>query len=147
MALAVAIVVVAGCGKKAPSYANVSGKVTYNGAPISKGQITFQIPGLPPSMAEIVDGKYSGQAMVGSNTVSVSARRKAAKEKVLPETAKKQVAAYRAMAKGGGGGVPADQDPWTTDDYIPPEWGKNSRQTRVVEAGAPNQFDFDIKGQ
>src|SRR5581483_39375 len=75
-ALAVAIGIV-GCGKSgAPSYANVSGAVTYNGKPIEKGQITFARDGRPPTQADIVDGKYTGQAMVGSNRVSITAYRK-----------------------------------------------------------------------
>jgi hypothetical protein len=148
VALAVAIGVVAGCGKKdAPAYANVSGTVTYNGAPLAKGQITFQMEGKPPSSADIVDGKYTGQAMIGSNRVSISARRKAAKPKVLPETAKKQIEAYRALNKSGGGGFSDEEDPLTTEDYIPADYGKFSKQIRAVEAGAPNTFDFNIKGK
>src|SRR5262245_8051654 len=74
-ALAVAIGLLVGCGKKGPSYANVSGTVTYNGTPLAKGQITFQTDGRPPTMADIVDGEFAGQAMVGSNKVSVAAFR------------------------------------------------------------------------
>jgi hypothetical protein len=146
-ALAVAIGLVAGCGKSgAPAYANVSGTVTYNGKPLEKGQITFQTDGRPPTVADVVDGKFSGQAMVGSNKVSVSAFRKAAKPRALPTTAKKQVAAYQAMNKGGGGGSSVEYDP-TMEDYIPDEWGKGSKQVRVVEAGSPNNFEFIIKGK
>jgi hypothetical protein len=146
-ALAVAIGVVVGCGKKdGPAFANVSGTVTYNGAPLAKGQITFQTDGRPPTVADIVDGKFAGQARIGSNKVAVAAFRKAAKERVIPETAKKQYEAYRAMNKGGGGGTSAQFDP-TMEDYIPDEWGKASKQLRVVEAGAPNTFEFDIKGK
>jgi hypothetical protein len=144
-ALAVAIGVV-GCKKDgAPSYANVSGTVMYNSKPLEKGQITFSTDGRPPTMMEIVDGKFSGQAMIGSNKVQVSAFRKASKERVIPESAKKQYEAYRAINKGG-----ADKsetfDP-TMEDYIPAEWGRESKQVRVVEAGAPNNFEFDIKGK
>src|SRR5262245_33791143 len=103
-ALAVAIVVLVGCGKSGvPAYANVSGTVTYNGKPLEKGQITFQTDGRPPTAADVIDGKFSGQAMVGSNKVSVAAFRKATKAKEFPATAKKQIAAYQAMNKGGGG--------------------------------------------
>jgi len=130
------------CSKEdAATYANVSGTVTYNGMPLDKGQITYSIEGRVPSMMEIVDGKYSGQAMIGSNRVQIAAFRKATKERMLPETAKKQIEAYRAMQKGSGG----ESDP-NMEDYIPPEWGKESRQKRVVEKG-PNTFDFDIKGK
>ena len=31
-------------------------------------------------------------------------------------------------------------------EYIPAEWGTESKQMRVVEAGAANDFQFDIKG-
>jgi hypothetical protein len=146
-ALALAIGVVVGCGKKdGPAFANVSGTVTYNGAPLAKGQITFQTDGRAPTVTDIVDGKFAGQAMVGSNKVSVAAFRKATKERAIPKTAQKQYEAYRAMNKGGGGGDSAQFDP-TMEDYIPKEWGKASRQVRVVEAGAPNNFDFAIKGK
>jgi hypothetical protein len=145
-ALAVAIGVVVGCGKKdAPAYAAVSGTVMYNGSPLAKGQITFQTDGRPPTMADIVDGKYAGQAMVGSNKVSIAAFRKAAKQRELPPGAQKQVEAYRAMNKGGGGGSSEQFDP-SMEDYIPGEYGRESKQVRVVEAGAPNTFDFNIKG-
>jgi hypothetical protein len=145
-ALAVAIGVV-GCGKQdgAPPYANVSGTVTYNGKPLPKGQITFSTDGRPPTAMDIVDGKFAGQAMVGSNKISVAAYRKAARERTLPETAQKQVKAYQAMNKGGGGGTSEQFDP-TMEDYIPDEWSKASKHIRVVEAGAQNTFQFDIRG-
>jgi len=145
-ALAVAVGVV-GCSKDgAPSYANVSGTVMYNGSPLPKGQITFSTEGRVPSSMEIVDGKYSGQAMIGSNRVVISAYRKANKERMLPETAKKQIEAYRALNKSGGGESSDQFDP-SMEDYIPAEWGQQSRQTRVVEKGSSNTFDFDIKGK
>jgi hypothetical protein len=136
-----------GCSKEgAQSYANVSGTVTYNGQPLQKGQITFSIAGNPPSSMDIVDGKFNGQAMVGSNRVQVAAFRKGAKERAYPETAKKQIEAYRAMNKGGGGESSDQFDP-TMEDYIPPEWGRDSKQIRVVEAGSQNKFEFEIKGK
>jgi hypothetical protein len=145
-ALAVVIGVV-GCSKsKAPSYANVSGTVTYNGNPVEKGQITFASDGRPPTVADIVDGKYTGQAMVGSNRVSITAYRKAAKTRMLPPTAEKQIKAYQEMYKSPGGSVPDAADP-NLEDYIPDDYGKNTKQTRVVEAGVQNQFDFIIKGK
>jgi hypothetical protein len=144
-ALAVAIGVV-GCNKDgAPSYVNVSGTVTYNGQPIPKGQVTFSTDGRPPSMIEIVDGKFAGQAMVGSNKIMVSAYRKTSKERPIPESAKKQYEAYRAMNKGGADNSETF-DP-SMEDYIPVEWGRESKQIRVVEAGGQNKFEFDIKGK
>jgi len=146
-ALAVAIGVVVGCGKSgAPAYSNVSGTVMYNGKPIEKGQITFAADGRPPTVADIVDGKYTGQAMVGSNKVSISAFRKAAKQRQLPGTAEKQVKAYQAMYKSPGASMPEAADS-SMEDYIPEDYGRTSKQIRVVENGAPNQFDFNIKGK
>jgi hypothetical protein len=135
------------------AYANVKGKVTYNGKPIAKGQITFALEGRPPSTMDIEDGKYTGQAMVGSNKVSVSARKKVAavpKAKggaVAAKDADTQMKGYMKFKAGKGefGGPPLDYDP-TLVEYIPAEWNTQSKQMRVVEAGAPNEFDFDIKG-
>jgi hypothetical protein len=145
--LAVAIGLV-GCGKNdgAPSYANVSGSVTYNGKPLDKGQISFSTDGRPPSTMDIIDGHFEGQAMIGSNKIAVSAYRKSNRERKLPETAKKQIAAYQAMNKGGGGGSSPAFDP-SMEDYIPDEWGKDSKHYRVVEAGSANNFKFDIRGK
>src|SRR5437660_8482687 len=91
-ALALAIGVV-GCGGKGdpPAYANVSGTVTYNGKPLDKGQITFSTDGRPPTMMDIVDGKFTGQAMIGSNKVQVAAFRKSTTERKIPESAQAQV--------------------------------------------------------
>jgi hypothetical protein len=146
-ALAVAIGVV-GCGKQdgAPPYANVSGTVTYNGKPLAKGQVTFSTDGRPPTAMDIVDGKFAGQAMVGSNKVAVSAFRKAAKPRELPATAQKQIKAYMELNKSGGGGTSEQFDP-AMEDYIPEDWGIASKQIRVVEAGAQNTFQFDIRGK
>jgi hypothetical protein len=144
-ALAVAIAVVIGCSKSdAPPFANVSGTVTYNGKPIEKGQITFTTEGRPPTMADIVDGKFAGQAMVGSNRVAISAFRKSAKAREIPASAMAQAKAYQAMGKGGSSSEPIDLG---SEDYIPPEWGRDSKQVRVVEAGGANKFDFEIKGK
>ena len=145
-ALAIVIGMV-GCNKDgAPAYVNVSGTVTYNGKLIEKGQITFSTDGRPPSAIEIVDGKFAGQAMVGSNRIMISAYRKTNKERKIPESAKKQYEAYRQMNKGGGGESSEPFDP-SLEDYIPDEWGKESKQNRVVETGGANNFQIDIKGK
>lgn len=149
-AFAAAVIGVTGCGNKgdAPAYANVSGTVTYNSKPLDKGQITFTTDGRPPTMIDIVDGKFAGQAMIGSNKIQVAAYRKAAKERSIPDSAKSQYKAYQAMNKGGGGGTGASEatDP-SQEDYIPADWGRESKQVRVVEAGSKNEFQFDIKGK
>ncbi len=141
---------VVGCQKgDKQTYANVKGTVTFNRKPIEKGQITFALEGRPPSTMDIVDGKFSGQAMVGSNKVSVSARKKSANPPKLTKDAEAQIKGYQEKFKaapGEFGGPPADYDP-TMVEYIPPEWGTQSTQMRVVETGAANEFQFDIKGK
>ena len=141
-------------------YAKVTGKVTFNSKPIEKGQITFAVEGRPPSTMDIMDGKFAGEAMIGSNKVSISARKKAATPpwaksgavpaKVSAAAAKdveSQIKGYMKFKAGKGefGGPPLDYDP-TMVEYIPPDWGTHSTQMRTVEAGKPNEFEFDIKG-
>jgi hypothetical protein len=146
--LVLILAAVVGCeqGEK-QSYANVSGTVKYNGQPIEKGKITFAVEGRPPSTIDIVDGKFTGSAMVGQNKVSVSAKRKGTMQVVRgKEDAENQIKGYMEKKKGEFGGPPADYDP-TMVEYIPPEWGSQSTQTRVVEAGADNKFEIEIKGK
>jgi hypothetical protein len=140
------VATVVGCPGGGPSYANVKGTVRFNGQPLDKGQITFAMEGRPPSTMDIVDGKFSGQAMVGSNKISVSARKKSATQPKLSKDAEAQIKGYKEYmrGKGQGGGDP-NFDP-SEVEYIPPEWGTQSKQMRVVEAGSPNELEFDIKG-
>jgi hypothetical protein len=152
--LFLALAAAAGCNPNKQLYANVKGTVTYNGNPIDKGQITFAVEGRPPSTLDIVDGKFHGQAMVGSNKVSVSAKKKVA----APPQARGGAAAakdadnqvkgymkYKTAAPGEFGGPPKDYDP-SMVEYIPQEWGTRSTQMRVVEAHAANEFEFEVKG-
>jgi hypothetical protein len=138
---------VIGCGKDKAKYANIKGKVTYNGSPIEKGQITFEVQGQPPSSMKIVNGEFNGQAMVGSNRVSVSAKKKVANAPVLSEHAQTMIKGYqkyKSNEEGAGdmGGYDA-----TMVDYIPPEWGAQSTEKRTVESGTANEFEFHIKGK
>jgi len=99
---------VVGCQGK-PRYTNVKGTVTFNGKPIDKGEIFFTVEGQTPSSMDIVDGKYTGQAMVGSNRVSVSARKKSGSAPKLPPAAQAQIKGYKEWmrGKGQGGDPPA----------------------------------------
>jgi hypothetical protein len=136
-------------------YANIKGTVNFNGKPIQKGQITFALEGRPPSTMDIVDGRFAGEAMVGSNKVSISAKKKVATPPQVKGLKSGSAAAKDADAqlkgymkwKGRGefGGPPLEYDP-TMVEYIPPEWGAHSTNMRMVEAGKTNEFDFDIKG-
>jgi len=141
-----------GCGAKdKPTFANVKGKVTFNDMPIDKGKIIFTLEGRAPSTIDIVNGKFSGQAMVGSNKVAVSAKKRTAKAPTLSKEAQKQMEGYKQKFKnskeGSNAGTVAENDA-NMVDYMPPEWKMNtSTQTRVVEAGQPNEFEIDIKAK
>jgi hypothetical protein len=137
------LALVAGCQEGKHAYANVSGTVTYNGSPIQKGYIQFQMEGNPPTAMDIIDGKFNGQAMVGSNRVSVSAKKKSATAKALPPQALVQIEGYQKLKKGEEGGPTGDLD-LTMVEYIPPEWGSASTQTRVIEPGS-NELQFEIR--
>src|SRR6266446_10545711 len=88
------VVTVVGCSNEMRDYANVKGKVTFNGTPIEKGQISFAAPGKTPMVMLIVDGAFNGQAAIGENIVSVSATKKSASAPKLPKHAEIQVRGY-----------------------------------------------------
>jgi len=145
--LTLALAAGVGCqqGGDKPAYANVSGTVTYNGQPIEKGQITFASDGRPPSTTEIIGGKFNGQAVIGSNKIMVSAKRKGADTTKLPKGAEGQIKGYKEYMKGKSDPGAGEIDPGMVE-YIPPEWGSESKQVRVVEAGGANEFKFEITG-
>ena len=63
----------------------------------------------------------------------------------VPKAAQVQIKGYMEKKKGEPGGPTGeDYDP-TLVESIQPEWGAHSKETRVVEAGAANEFDIDIK--
>ena len=139
------LAMVAGCQKEGKrSFANVSGTVTYNGTPIEKGYIQFQMEGNPPSAMDIIDGKFNGQAMVGSNKVSVSAKKRSEKAANLPPEALLQIKGYQKK-KYEEGGPPGEIDLFMVE-YIPAEWGSASKQTRVIESGS-NELQFEIRAK
>jgi hypothetical protein len=138
---------VVGCGQQQdkPTYANVKGRVTYNGKPIEKGNITFTVDGQPPTSMNIVDGAFNGQAMVGSNKVSVSAKKKSASAPKLSEQAQTQIQGYQKYKREDKG--TASEYDASMVEYIPPEWGAQSKEVRVVESRSTNEFEFNIKGK
>ena len=136
-----AAVMAAGCGSGtlAPlPVANVTGTVTLDGKPMEKGTITFSTDGRPPMVFEIQGGKYNGAAMVGSNLISISLR------KPMVFAGGKDPSGGRL--KGSGQSGPPGQAPSVPEEEtLPKEYNTESKQTRVVEAGGANKFDFDIK--
>lgn len=139
--------VAVGCdkGDKPPPYANVSGTVKYNGKLLPKGTITFATDGRPPTIMDITDGSFSGQAMTGSNKIIISARRKAAALANLPPDVISRIQ-HQTSGPPKAGGEPPDSNAGT-EEMIPADWNSNSKQMRVVESGAQNKFEFEIKGK
>jgi hypothetical protein len=147
--LCLLLVTFVGCQRgNEPKYANVKGKVTYNGSPIEKGEISFAMGGQPPSTMKIVDGEFNGQAMIGSNTISVNAWKKSPTAPKPSAAANIQIQGYLEKFKHAPneGGPSVEYDP-TLVNYIPPEWGIQSKETRVVESGSANEFEFNITGK
>ena len=134
--------IVSGCSgsDKPPSYVNVSGNVTFDGKPLTDATIVFNTDGRPPSQIPIVDGVYNGQAMIGSNRVSITARRKGAAGNSHVSEADKARIAGMAKAMASQGGAPDEGE-----EIIPADYGANTKQVRVIESGVQNKFDFDIK--
>jgi len=144
--LIVLLVSAVGCKSDKKVYAKVKGTVNFNGKPLDKGEISFSLPGKPPTFMDIVDGKFSGQAVVGANTIAVSVKKKGGKATVLPPQAVLQMKAYREKGRDKGGADPNSASDTTTTELIPPEWNSQSKQVREVQSGAENDFDFNIKG-
>ena len=139
---------VAGCSNsdKPPSYVNVAGSVTFDGKPLSNAIIIFSTDGRPPSQIQIIDGQYNGQAMIGSNRISISAKRKgagAANGHMSDVDKARMAGSEKARASQGGGRAPDESE--TGEETIPTDFSSNSKQMRVIEAGVQNKFDFDIK--
>ncbi len=141
--LVLATVVVAGCSSSLPALpvANVTGTVTLDGKPLDQGTIAFATDGRPPQVFEIRDGKFNGAAMVGNNVISISSK------KPMTFAGGKDPSGGR-LGKGNmgrppeaGGAPPKGPE----EEILPVAYNTNSKETRVVESGGANKFDFDIK--
>jgi hypothetical protein len=130
-----ALLSAAGCGggDRPPAYVSVTGTVTLDGKPMPDGQIMFTTDGRPPTIMDIVDGQYKGQAMVGTNKIQITRMRDSAKVTArLPAEAQTRI---RARA----------DSPVAQEETIPATWNSKSNQVREIADGAENKFDFDIR--
>lgn len=66
-----------GCTSQGPEMADVSGTVTLDGAPVEGAGVVFtpEAGGLPANATTDASGKFSLEAMVGSNAVAVTKTR------------------------------------------------------------------------
>jgi hypothetical protein len=114
--------VLVGCSKKVegPKIAEVKGKVTRDGAPLASGKIVFDAgPGVPATELDIQDGVYSGQVLVGSKTVRISS--------------------YKTVPQKG-----PMKDQTMLENTLPAKYNTDSKETREVKEGVPNEFDFAV---
>jgi hypothetical protein len=132
-ALAAYIGFLAGCGGDPLGRQPVSGSVNVDGAPLQKGNISFQPvdKGLPGG-GKISGGKYS-----------------IARKDGVP--AGKYRVTINAPVPGTGsepppGSMPGEALP-PPQELIPPDWNTNSEQFVEVKDKTPNEFNFDIKAK
>jgi hypothetical protein len=114
----------AGCESEAPRY-EVTGTVTFEGAPIEEGSISFvpEEKGLSPDAGRIEKGRYSIEVRPGRKQVQIRASRP------LP---------------------PERQDPHSEmgplyEDYIPAQYNSQTTLSAEVTADGKNEFSFDLK--
>jgi hypothetical protein len=127
----------AGCGEPA---ATVAGKVTYNGAPVEMGTISFRPADGNGQVyaARITDGAYAiPDATPGSRVVAIRGTKKVKLALSSEESAR---AAAEAQAAGNTAGVHVAE----AADYIP-EDAEGNNQTIDVKAG-DQTLNFDLKG-
>jgi hypothetical protein len=131
--------------------ANVSGTVKLDDKPIENGNIIFSTDGRPPQIIPIRSGAFSGTAMVGQNKVQISAKRASAtagrlSPQILDRMKSEQANAAKnpnatqppAGMSGAGGGE---------EETIPAVYNSMSKETRVVESGGANKFDFVLSSK
>ena len=109
--------------------ATVQGKVSFDGAPVDSGIITFVSKEGPTAGAEILNGEYtiSGDRgpMVGENKVEISWMKKTGKQ--IPV----------------GSPAPAGTMLDETKEAIPPKYNRDSTLTVQIDAGS-NTHDFEL---
>ena len=111
-----------GCGSSDQKPVAVKGKVTLDGSALAAGKIVFDGgSGIPATELEIKDGAYEGTTTAGSKTVRISSF------KTVPGP--KGMSGYE---KG------------IEENFLPKKWNTESKETRDVKAGSPNEFDFAV---
>jgi hypothetical protein len=137
LSLAMAVLVVVGCGPSGPKRYEVSGHITLKGQPIEDGIINFEPMEGGPTMSgsSITNGKYF-----------------IPRDKGLA-AGKYRVSIYAGDGSKGEGmaGIDPASDPKLPRGFkgrgierVPPEYNTKSTQVREVSAGGSNKFDFEI---
>ena len=113
-----------GCGPSGPETYTATGKVTFDGQPVSEGEIIFRAAdGATGSWeARIADGSYTLETTAGAKRVEITARRKV------------------EGAPAAASGEPAI----SFESYIPEKYNEKSELTADVTPGGPNEFNFTL---
>lgn len=121
-----ALCLVLGCGEKGPQRYEVSGTATFDGAPIEKGDISFEPTdkSQAPDGGVIENGKFKFAAQAGSKLVQIRASR--------PLPPERQDNPEMGLLY---------------EDYIPAQFNSSTTLKAEVTATGPNTFTFDLKSK
>ena len=150
LALLVGMPLMLGCGGEpaGPKTAKATGVVTYKGQPVVGATVTFTAPKSPRTGVGVTDGKggfmigtFGAQdgAILGDHVVTV-AKRLGGAEQMKPED-------YMKIMTGGPGGGSKPAIPGSDiKNELPEKYAatKDSPLKAKVEAGAKNEFKFDL---
>lgn len=120
--LVAAILVAGGCRRDAgPVKEVVSGTVTLDGKPLSKGDVIFspEAANLPADAGKLQDGRYSFRAVAGRHRVVI----RAVSDKPM---------------------VTSPVDPPVFESIVPARYNDATTLTADVTPAGPNQFDFKL---
>jgi hypothetical protein len=118
------VVVLTGCSQRRvdePTF-EVSGTVTFDGAPLPDGFINFESDppdGQPVGSAQIVKGSYATRARAGNKKVTITSN--------------------RATGEKDSGGFDI------TVNWLPAKYNSSSELTADIKADGPNRIDFPLK--
>ena len=127
--LAASAVIFAGCGPSGPVTHSVSGSVTFDGAPVTEGEIVFRdAAGQDKSYGgPISDGKYSFDSSPGSKKVEISAMR--------------DVPGKMDTTSNPGEEVPM------REQYIPAKYSGAESELTAEVPGSGDPIDFELKSE
>ncbi len=121
-----ALVAVAGCTTSLPPLpplTPVKGTVQLDRKPMTRGEIVFNLPGMPEQRIAVFDGAYAGEAMVGANRVGVFSYIETEPDSGLSTDEVKQI------------NVVADRFSFNTT---------LTAELKEAKPEAPNEFNFDV---
>lgn len=119
--LSILLAVLCGCGPSGPVRYPVSGEVTWEGAPVTKGYIVFEPAdeAVAPDAGKIENGRYETEVQAGKKKVRISAER--------------EVGPYNEVM-----GSPERQS------YIPSEYDAETVLEATITPDGENRFDFHL---